>query len=236
MGVLRECEGVGWEWLSAAAGNTGNKKMAAGGAWRRPRMKVYDYNQEFGGNYYQPMIQYINKKDIYGPFHKRTDVYLPHSAEVTSEKYTNMRYQDKSSAKHNLDEFLQNAYSKQIKELNGTTAMARCNLMKNIVSSRRQPHSPLDNVNTPYNPIRLLKGAPPGQEAVNHYISELSIEKSNNSKLANKQRKHLVMLEACDDEYNYHYKMFGQGAGADRDMKFYAPQLVQDYVNQIRRF
>jgi len=236
MGVLRECEGVGWEWLSAAARNTGNNTMAAGGAWRRPRMKVYDYNQEFGGNYYQPMIQYINKKDIYGPFHKRTDVYLPHSAEVTSEKYTNMRYQDKSSAKHNLDEFLQNAYSKQIKELNGTTAMARCNLMKNIVSSRRQPHSPLDNVNTPYNPIRLLKGAPPGQEAVNHYISELSIEKSNNSKLANKQRKHLVMLEACDDEYNYHYKMFGQGAGADRDMKFYAPQLVQDYVNQIRRF
>merc|ERR1712142_891055 len=80
--------------------------------------------------------------------------------------------------------------------------------MKNIVSSRRQPHSPLDNVNTPYNPIRLLKGAPPGQEAVNHYISELSIEKAHNSKLANKQRKHLVMLEACDDEYNYHYKMF----------------------------
>jgi len=210
-------------------------KMAAGGAWRRPRMKVYDYNQEFGGNYYQPMIQYLNKKDIYGPFHKRTEVYLPHSAEVTSAKYTNMRYQDKSSAKHNLDDFLTNAYSKQIKELNGTTAMARVNLMKNIVSSRRQPHSPLDNVQTPYNSIRLLKGAPPGQEAVNHYISELSIEKTNNSKLATKQRKHLVMLEACDDEYNYHYKMFGQGA-ADRDMKFYAPDLVQDYVNQIRRF
>merc|ERR1712123_215998 len=50
-------------------------KMAAGGAWRRPRMKVYDYNQEFGGNYYQPMIQYLNKKDIYGPFHKRTKVH-----------------------------------------------------------------------------------------------------------------------------------------------------------------
>jgi len=40
--------------------------------------------------------------------------------------------------------------------------MARVNLMKNIVTSRRQPHTPLDNVNTPYNPIRLLKGAPPG--------------------------------------------------------------------------
>merc|ERR1712079_939722 len=75
-------------------------KMTAGGAWRRPRMKVYDYNQEFGGNYYQPMIQYINHKDIYGPFSKKADVYLPHSAEVTSAKYTNMRYNDKSSAKN----------------------------------------------------------------------------------------------------------------------------------------
>ena len=73
--------------------------------------------------------------------------------------------------------------------------MARVNMMKTIVSDRRQPHSPLDNVNTPYNPIRLLKGAPPGQEAVNHYISELSIEKKNNTKLADKERKHLVMLE-----------------------------------------
>merc|ERR1711874_903941 len=83
--------------------------MTAGGAWRRPRMKVYDYNQEFGGNYYQPMIQYINHKDIYGPFSKKADVYLPHSAEVTSAKYTNMRYNDKSSAKHNLDQFLVDA-------------------------------------------------------------------------------------------------------------------------------
>merc|ERR1712013_428000 len=97
-------------------------KMTAGGAWRRPRMKVYDYNQEFGGNYYQPMIQYINHKDIYGPFSKKADVYLPHSAEVTSAKYTNMRYNDKSSAKHNLDQFLVDAHKTQIKELNGTTA------------------------------------------------------------------------------------------------------------------
>merc|ERR1719337_116743 len=106
--------------------------------------------------------------------------------------------------------------------------------MKTIVSDRRQPHSPLDNVNTPYNPIRLLKGAPPGQEAVNHYISELSIEKKNNTKLSDKERKHLVMLEACDDEYQYHHKLFGQGA-VDRDFQFHNPQLVKDYVNQIRR-
>ena len=31
------------------------------------------------------------------------------------------------------------------------------------VSMRPSAHSPLDNVSTKYNPIRLLKGAPPGQ-------------------------------------------------------------------------
>ena len=36
------------------------------------------------------MIQYLNKKEIYGPYHTRASVYLPHSAEVTSDKYTNM--------------------------------------------------------------------------------------------------------------------------------------------------
>jgi len=197
-------------------------------------MKVYDYNQEFGGNYYQPMIQYLNKKDIYGPFHTRGGVYLPHSAEVTSDKYTNMRYSDKSSAKHNLDQFLQNAYTKQIRELNGTTAMAGVNVMKSIVQNRRQPHTPLDNVNTPLNSVRLLKGAPPGIEAVNHYVSELSIQKNNNHKLENKARKHLFMIQACEDEYNYHHKLFGQGA-VNRDMKFHDPQFVRDHVNQIRR-
>ena len=78
---------------------------------------------------------------------------------------------------------------------------------------------------------RLLKGAPPGQEAVNHYISELSIVKGGNHKLDTKYRKHLAMIEvktdslacwsllslspffqACEDEYNYHHKLFGQGA------------------------
>ena len=53
--------------------------------------------------------------------------------------------------------------------------------------------------------FRLLKGAPPGQEAVNHYISELSIEKKNNSKLASKERKHLTMLEVNID---FHIYMF----------------------------
>ena len=41
--------------------------------------------------------------------------------------------------------------------------MARVTMARAAVSNRPSAHSPLDNVTTPYNPIRLLKGAPPGQ-------------------------------------------------------------------------
>jgi len=126
-------------------------------------MKVYDYNQEFGGNYYQPMIQYLNKKDIYGPFHGRESVYLPHSAEVTSDKYTNMRYSDKSSAKHNLDQFLKTAYSKQIKELNGTTVQ--------VFNLRQRMQKSNTNL-TPTRTSKLIR---------DHYVKQIQniIEKNN---------------------------------------------------------
>ena len=42
-------------------------------------------------------------------------------------------------------------------------AMARVTMARAAVSMRPSAHSPLDNVSTKYNPIRLLKGAPPGQ-------------------------------------------------------------------------
>jgi len=97
-------------------------RKASAGSWRKPRMKIYDYNQEFGGNYYQPMIEYINTKTLQGPFHERKEIYMPERAEVTSDKYTNMRYNDKTSTNLDLERFLVDAYSKQIKELNSSTA------------------------------------------------------------------------------------------------------------------
>ena len=42
-------------------------------------------------------------------------------------------------------------------------AMARVTMTRAAVSNRQSAHSPLDNVTTQYNPVRLLKGAPPGQ-------------------------------------------------------------------------
>jgi len=94
-------------------------------------MKIYDYNQEFGGNYYQPMIEYINTKNIQGPFHERKEIYMPNQAEVTSDKYTNMRYNDKSSTGLDLENFLVDAYAKQIKELNSSTAAAHYQIIHN---------------------------------------------------------------------------------------------------------
>jgi hypothetical protein len=39
-------------------------------------------------------------------------------------------------------------------------------MTRSAVSRKQSAHSADDNVTTPYDPVRLLKGAPPGQ--VNH--------------------------------------------------------------------
>ena len=57
------------------------------------------------------------------------------------------RYQDKSSAKHNLDEFLKNAYAKQIRELNGTTGKACWDQLEFVSLPNKLPISPLDPLN-----------------------------------------------------------------------------------------
>ena len=41
--------------------------------------------------------------------------------------------------------------------------MARVGMTRSAVSHKQSAHSAEDNVTTPYDPIRLLKGAPPGQ-------------------------------------------------------------------------
>jgi len=99
-------------------------RKASAGTWRKPRVRIYDYNQDIGSNYYQPMIKYINQKDIYGPYMDKKPVEMPERAEIGSNKYSNMRYDDKSNANLDLDDFLVKAYAKQIKELNSSTASA----------------------------------------------------------------------------------------------------------------
>jgi hypothetical protein len=115
--------------MAASIADTARK--ASAGTWRKPRMKVYDYNQELGGNYYQPMIAYINSKTIQGPFFEKKPVEMPQSAEVVSNKYSNMRYDDKSPLNVDIDSFLVQSYAKQIKELNSSTALTHNMILHN---------------------------------------------------------------------------------------------------------
>lgn len=94
-------------------------------------MKVYDYNQELGSNYYQPMIEYICSKNRQGPYFQKSSVVLPESPEVTSSKYTQMRYSDQSPMNVDIDNFLVQSYAKHIKEVNSSTALAHHMILHN---------------------------------------------------------------------------------------------------------
>ena len=43
-------------------------------------------------------------------------------------------------------------------------------MARSAVSRKQSLHSATENVTTPYNPIRLLKGAPPGQVFLNYLL------------------------------------------------------------------
>merc|ERR1712083_724159 len=131
---------------------------------------------------------------------------MPERAEIGSNKYSNMRYDDKSNSDLDLDDFLVKAYAKQIKELNSSTAMARVTMARAAVSMRPSAHSP------------------PGKDKVNFYASELGIARMHREKQKRKNDHHLFGIEAYGD-YDYHHNFF-EGA-VNRDMKFWEPELVR---------
>jgi len=119
-------------------------RKASAGTWRKPRVRIYDYNQDIGSNYYQPMIKYINAKEVYGPYMDKGPIEMPERAEIGSNKYSNMRYNDKSNTNMDLDDFLVKAYAKQIKELNSSTAKAQYEILRQSrVNTRIGPAPPV---------------------------------------------------------------------------------------------
>jgi hypothetical protein len=108
--------------------------------------------------------------------------------------------------------------------------MARVTMARAAVSMRPSAHSPLDNVSTKYNPIRLLKGAPPGQDKVNFYASELGISRMHREKQKKRNSAHLFEIKAFN-EFDYHHNFF-EGP-ANREMKFWEPELVRNYTKKI---
>ena len=85
----------------------GSEDIRAPILWRRPHAKIYSYNQEFGGNYYQvnhlvvirsfsnkllllqPMIDYVDAKERQGIFFEKPTerIHLPDPAEQCMKKH-----------------------------------------------------------------------------------------------------------------------------------------------------
>jgi|ERR1711915_105829 len=91
--------------------------------WRRPHAKIYSYNQEVSGNFYQPMIDYVDTKDRQGIFFERPkeSISLPGPGEQCLRKHVISN--DVVSGVYRLDRCLVNAYSQQTKEMNGATGI-----------------------------------------------------------------------------------------------------------------
>merc|ERR1739844_801565 len=96
--------------------------------WRRPNAKTYSYNQEFGGSYYKPMVDYINKKEQQGIFWEKPEdkVHLPDPAETYMAK--GIPRLESVSGLGDLDDFLVRARSGRTKEVNESSGreIIRC--------------------------------------------------------------------------------------------------------------
>jgi hypothetical protein len=131
--------------------------MKAPVMWRKPRSKVYDYNQEFGDNYYKPMISYLNDKELQGCFFEkpREKIHLPDPTEVICDMHNREPKSEMTSGVRNVDQFLVKAYSKQIKEINTSTVRSKNEMIRN---------SKTNTTLTPKLTSTLLR---------NHYVKQL---------------------------------------------------------------
>merc|ERR1712072_1362855 len=87
--------------------------------WRRPNAKTYSYNQEFGGSYYQPMINYIDTKNRQGVFFEPPTerIHLPDSAETYMAR--GEPRPEVVTGVGNVESFLIRSRSQRMKEVNG---------------------------------------------------------------------------------------------------------------------
>jgi len=197
-------------------------------SWRKQRSRIYDYNRDFGGTYYQPMLDYMDKKERQGVFFERPSesIHFPDNAEL--------KKKDKDlegSAVPDLDYFLTKAYAQQAKEMNSATVKTRTKLIKEMTSLRANPHSVGDNAQTHFDNVRLLKGAPPGRAQCNYYTAEL-----NNLKVGKDWRK------SCYDEHMYNvaggdftWKTTDWGVGgAQASDKFYDPEKTKSIIGALK--
>lgn len=102
--------------------------------------------------------------------------------------------------------------------------------MLNTVTCRKHlPHTSLNNQQTHYDNVRLMKGDPPGRLQRNFYTSELGLIKNSKVFAAHCQSDHLTEV-MCGV-----YRDGGSGMGGPTaDQLFYDPEKVKSYTSAIR--
>jgi len=102
--------------------------------------------------------------------------------------------------------------------------------MLNTVTCRKHlPHTALDNQQTPFDSVRLLKGGVPGRQQRNFYTTELGVLKNSKEFARRSQATHLGEV-MCGI-----YRDGGTGYGGPAaDETFYDPAKVNSYTSAIR--
>eukprot|EP00092_Neocalanus_flemingeri_P056825 GFUD01067412.1.p1 GENE.GFUD01067412.1~~GFUD01067412.1.p1 ORF type:complete len:191 (+),score=51.18 GFUD01067412.1:39-611(+) len=141
--------------------------------WNRPKAKIYNVNQEFGGDHYQPMIDYVETKERQGIFFEKPaeKIHLPEPAELALKQHDS---QSQTCGVTELDRALVRGYSQMTKEVNGATAHAHQRLIHSITSLNPLPHGLTNNHQTSFS-ARILTGSLPNRTQAIYYPMQLSI-------------------------------------------------------------
>jgi len=91
--------------------------------WNRPRSKLYDYHDEIGGLYYQPMMKYILSRESGG---SREMVNVPDRIQSNFDRIVYKRRHEPED----LQEFLSHSYARRLKDVNSKTVHVKNELMR----------------------------------------------------------------------------------------------------------
>merc|ERR1712226_344051 len=107
----------------------------------------------------------------------------------------------------------------------------RGKMLNAVTSMGHLPHTQLDNQQTHYDSVRLLKGAAPGRKQVNFYTGELNCIRNSKTFARRCETEHRADVLAGHFDWSVHHTGMG---GVSVDQKFYDPQRVKDYTGSIR--
>jgi len=104
--------------------------------------------------------------------------------------------------------------------------------MLNVATSRKTlAHTPLDNQQTYFDSVRLLKGDPPGRDLVNFYKRELGVGLSNAQHSLKYQEAYLQDILGGNFTTT---RSFNGTGGTPPGAKFYDKKKIEDFMLSLR--